>query len=291
MSPTSPTRSGCFRTARPRRPLARKPHRSVQGPIEEFELADAPVAPGPVSPSPVGPRGDRRPVSEAGWCRPPAPAVDQVWSRTARVGTDAAGAPRLGGRDSLAPVLRLGAELYGLAALIFGVGCLGAVLLSYPLLITLERPVRITPGAGRAGLLRRPLASSPPLPPDVAAAQRPGPGLSPIRLVRGIQELLGQAAGASSASGHAGRFSPLVFKVEEFRAEKSAGKTEIDARFKVKVLVRGRQAEGPIWSLPAERSFVRGPDGMWYLNDGTLAERTRASTEESLAARRADRSA
>ena len=91
--------------------------------------------------------------------------------------------------------------------------------------------------------------------------------------------------------GHAGRFSPLVFKVEEFRAEKSAGKTEIDAKFKVKVLVRGRQAEGPIWSLPVERSFVRGPDGMWYLDDGTLAERDPCRAPRSLAARRPERSA
>src|SRR5208337_731212 len=66
--------------------------------------------------------------------------------------------------------------------------------------------------------------------------------------------------------GHAGRFSPLVFQVEEFHAEKSAGKTEIDARFRLRVLVRGRRGEGPIGSMLLERSFVRGPDGMWYLN-------------------------
>ena len=76
--------------------------------------------------------------------------------------------------------------------------------------------------------------------------------------------------------GHAGRFSPLVFQVEEFHAEKSAGKTEIDARFRLRVLVRGRRGEGPIGSMLLERSFVRGPDGMWYLNEGTLADRTPA---------------
>ncbi len=73
--------------------------------------------------------------------------------------------------------------------------------------------------------------------------------------------------------GHSGRFSPLVFQVDDFQAEKSAGMTEIDARFRLRVLVRGRRGEGPIWNLHLERSFVRGPDGMWYLNDGTLAER------------------
>jgi hypothetical protein len=68
----------------------------------------------------------------------------------------------------------------------------------------------------------------------------------------------------------AGRFTPLVFQVEEFRNEKSAGKSEINADFRLKVLVRGRRKEGPVLDMRLARRFVRGPDKMWYLDDGTL---------------------
>jgi hypothetical protein len=86
---------------------------------------------------------------------------------------------------------------------------------------------------------------------------------------------------AKLREGHTGPFSPLVFLVEDFRAEKSSGRTEIDGRFQVRVFVRGRRSAGPIWSFPVERSFVRGPDGMWYLEDGTLAERQRSESSAS----------
>jgi hypothetical protein len=66
----------------------------------------------------------------------------------------------------------------------------------------------------------------------------------------------------------------LVFQVAEFHAEKSAGKTKIDARFRLRVLVRGRRGEGPIRNLLVHRSFARGHDGMWYLDDGTLPDQT-----------------
>ena len=91
-----------------------------------------------------------------------------------------------------------------------------------------------------------------------------------------VSRRTGSHGSAKLHEGHAGRFFPLVFQVEEFHAEKSAGKTEIDARFRLRVLVRGRRGEGPIGSMLLERSFVRGPDGMWYLNEGTLADRTPA---------------
>lgn len=67
--------------------------------------------------------------------------------------------------------------------------------------------------------------------------------------------------------------APLTFLVDDFKSEKSVGKTATDAEWKVKVFVRGQRERGPIWSLPVEANFTKGPDGMWYLDDGTLAER------------------
>ena len=62
-----------------------------------------------------------------------------------------------------------GQEFYGLAFLLLLVGGLVAVVLSYPMLITLERPVRITPEQAMRELLWRAVAPCPALPPDVAA--------------------------------------------------------------------------------------------------------------------------
>src|SRR5262249_37765644 len=72
------------------------------------------------------------------------------------------------------------------------------------------------------------------------------------------------------ALGKAGALTPLVFKIEDFKSEKSAGKTETDATFTVQVSVRAKQAKGPIDAINVEAGFVKGPDGMWYLNKGTL---------------------
>ena len=75
---------------------------------------------------------------------------------------------------------------------------------------------------------------------------------------------------AQHAQGHAGSFTPLVFEVVDFKAEKSAGKVRIDADFTVTVSVRGQRQAGAIHTIPMRIALVRGPDNMWYLENGTL---------------------
>jgi hypothetical protein len=208
------------------------------------------------------------------------PPVEQVWSRMSEWGPTFVW---LGGWLAIVLFLlfqTLGAELYGPSVLLFLVGGIGAVLLSYPILITLERPVRITPEQAARdyfGALSHHLPHYRRMWLLLASRGRTSSHFASFEGFKsywaGRLDQLRQAK--------AGRLSPLVFKVEEFRAEKSAGKTEIDARFKVKVSVRGRQSQGPIWSLPVAANFTRGPDGMWYLNDGTLAERDGPSSPPS----------
>jgi hypothetical protein len=70
--------------------------------------------------------------------------------------------------------------------------------------------------------------------------------------------------------GHAGPLTPLVFEVVDFRADKSAGKIRIDADFTVKIWVRGQRKAGAIQAIPLKIALVRGPDKMWYLDNGTL---------------------
>ncbi len=49
--------------------------------------------------------------------------------------------------------------------------------------------------------------------------------------------------------GHAGPLTPLVFEVIDFKAEKSAGKSRIDATYTVSVSVRGQRSAGAIHKI------------------------------------------
>ena len=270
-----------------------RPPSPVIAPVsgESFDLADAPERGGerdqvdgaePPKPavdrSRIGSREGKsartpeaqprsKPVLQSG------PTVEQVWSRTSEWG------PTLVVLFCWAAVLfgilylTLSAELFELSAMILLAGCLCAVVLSYPILITLERPVRITPEQAARdyfGALSHHLPHHRRMWLLLSARGRVSPHFASYEGFRNYWN----SRLAQLRKGHAGPFSPLVFVVEDFRSEKSAGRTEIDATFQVKVFVRGRRSEGPIWSLPVERTFARGPDGMWYLDDGTLAERT-----------------
>jgi hypothetical protein len=76
--------------------------------------------------------------------------------------------------------------------------------------------------------------------------------------------------------------TPLVFEVVDFKADKSAGKVRIDAEFTLKIWVRGKRKAGAIHVIPLSVALVRGPDRMWYLEDGTLGREgrsTRPSTQ------------
>jgi hypothetical protein len=149
----------------------------------------------------------------------------------------------------------------------------GAVLigLAYPIFITLERPVRITPEQAAQDYYA---ALSHFLPHYrrmwllLSSRGRSSPSFSTFDEFKEYWKLrltlLRDKAG--------GRFMPLDFRVEEFKGEKSAGMTETDARFSVKVFRAGREGEGPIASYRLESGFVKGPDKMWYLGLGTLPE-------------------
>ncbi len=157
----------------------------------------------------------------------------------------------------------------GLFFLLLMLGGAGAAVLSYPILITLERPVRMTP--------------------EQAVRDFYG-ALSHHRPHYRRMWLLLSTAGRTTASygsfdgfkaywadrirtikgSHAGVMTPLAFEVVEYRGEKSAGHTRVDAKFTLKVAIRGRRQDGPIASIPAVVSVVRGPDNMWYLDSGTL---------------------
>jgi hypothetical protein len=148
-------------------------------------------------------------------------------------------------------------------------GAIVAAILSYPILITLERPVRVTP--------------------EQAVRDYYGALSHHVPHFRRMWLLLSTAGRISTAygslegfkaywktrlaqlrKGHATSLTPLVFEVADFKSPKSAGEIRIDAEFTLKIWVRGKRRLGPIQAIPLRIALVRGPDKMWYLEDGTL---------------------
>jgi hypothetical protein len=255
------------------------------GPVEGFDLADAPdvaLAPGvggaATSPTSAASAGAERTGSRAAERHPasrmtlePSPGVLQAWSRAAEWGPTLLILGSWSAGVLLLVYFALGAEAYGLATMLFLAGSMVAAILSYPILITLERPVRVTPEQAARDYFA---ALSHHLPHHrrmwllLSARGRVSPCFASYE---GFKNYWNTRVG-QLRQGHAGPLSPLVFVVSDFRAEKSGGKTEIDGKFTVNVFVRGRRGAGPIANFTVERTFTRGPDNMWYLDDGTLSD-------------------
>jgi hypothetical protein len=199
----------------------------------------------------------------------PSVLVSQVWSRLAEWG------PSLIVVGTWA-FLALGFVYYSLlqgelgqAFLGLLVGGLVATVLSYPMLITLERPVRFTPEQAVRDYY--------------TAVSHHLPHLRRMWLLLSAAGRVSSSFGSYEGfkaywktrlrelrKGHALPTTPLVFEVADFQCEKSAGMIQVDTEFKVKVFVRGRRKAGPIHTFPKRIAMVRGPGQMWYLEDGTL---------------------
>jgi hypothetical protein len=157
------------------------------------------------------------------------------------------------------------------AVLAFLIGMAATVVLSYPIVTTLERPVRMTPEQAARDFL--------------GALEHHRPHYRRMWLLLSDQ---GRACGsygsfegfrtywtarmASLRGSRVGANTPLVFRVEGFKGPKSAGLDTTEASFTVVVLARGHRREAPLAILPVRMSFSRGPDRQWYLDRGTLPD-------------------
>jgi len=266
-------------------PEASSPRRPVVTPeaAEGFDLADSPP---PAASRPVPPSWERdaEPVDKA-----PAPAtprprprpspriesastVDQVWSRGAEWGPTLAVLGLWAALVLFLLFLTLSGEFYTLTLLLLAVGMAVGLVLCYPIVITLERPVRMTPEQAAKDFYGALSHHRPHYRRMWLLLSNAGRTSSRFASFEGFQKYWVEKL-KQLRQGQTGSSAPLTFLVDDFKSEKSAGKTATDARWKVKVFVRGQREQGPIWSLPVESNFTKGPDGMWYLDDGTLAER------------------
>lgn len=201
----------------------------------------------------------------------PSQAVEQVWSRWAEWGASLSVLTAASAFLLLLIYFALEAEAYVVAAVLFFAGGFGLALLSYPILITLERPVRVTPEQAVKDYYGALSHHLPHFRRMWLLLSRAGRTSGSFASFEGFQnywrERLARLRGERIAKS-----VPLKFQVVAFKSPKSSGLSAIDVGYALEVYVRGRTNEGPIATYRIETSLVKGPDRMWYLDLGTLPE-------------------
>jgi hypothetical protein len=203
--------------------------------------------------------------------RPDSSRVAQVWTRWAEWG------PTLGA--VAAAILATAAltwllfDLDNLApsVLALSLGLVATLILSYPLVITLERPVRMTPEQAVNDFLGALEHHRPHYRRMWLLLSENGRTSGSYGSFEGFRRYW--AARLRTLRGsRVGPYTPLVFRVEGFKGPKSAGLDTTQATFSVVIHARGRRAEAPLANLDVRMTFSRGPDRQWYLDQGTLPE-------------------
>ncbi len=272
------------RNERPDRSPSAKPEPLSEDPPRAGDYDLAPPAEGVPRPSTaflsVDDDTTRAPGEQRARAKPalePSAAVEQVWSRWAEWGPTLIILTASGLGVALLIYFLLSLELFEAAVLCLLAGGVALAVLSYPILITLERPVRVTPEQAVTdfyGALSHHVPHYRRMWLLLSTAGRTSGSFASFEgftnyWERRLAELRGDKVG---------RFTPLKFQVADFKSDKSAGLSVVDATFRIEVSIRGRLDEGPVASIPVETSLVRGTDRMWYLDQGALpASRNRPS--------------
>jgi hypothetical protein len=224
----------------------------------------------PVTRPPVAPKRPAKPRQildeEEEPARPKMEAkVDDIWTRGAEWGSTL----MLLGLVLAATLIvaYMAADNLKLAFGIFVLGIVSVILLSYPIAITLERPVRMTPEQALKDFYA---AASHHFPHYrrmwllLSTNGRDSAEFSSFGTFRSYwKHRMGQLR-----SGKVKFTTPLTFDVVDYKSEKSAGQTSVEATYKV--VVKARDKEEVLGEVRYDTTLVKGPDKMWYLNDGTL---------------------
>jgi hypothetical protein len=254
-------------------PVQPKPESSfegydVEGP-DPIPLA-APIL--PIDPIPAAkPKGDATP-RKAKPQRPPSSGVDQVWSRGAEWDTSliVLGAAMLG----LGYFLYTTFSIEGMAIWIFLLltSIVVLMVLAYPIFITLERPVRITPEQAVKDYF--------------AALSHRVPHYKRMWLLLakdGKENLIFSTFDEFKSywktrlmawrlkARNTSSLNPFDVEVAEFKSDKSAGQTEVEAEYTARVVLHGKPDQ-PVTTYRVALRLVRGEDKMWYLESGSLDE-------------------
>lgn len=196
-------------------------------------------------------------------------AVEQVWSRGAEWGWNLLPLAAAGLAFGFLITTLLSWERYAFAFLVLIAAGLTLVVLSYPILITLERPVRITPEQAIGDFYGALSHHAPHYRRMWLLLSAAGRVSGSYASFEGFKAYW-QSRLRALKKGRASSFTPLKFQVQNFKSEKSAGKSDLEVSYVVVISVRGRQADGPVETVDMRATLVKGPDRMWYLDEGTL---------------------
>jgi hypothetical protein len=227
-----------------------------------------PTAAAPVPPVPPPPRAER-PAPAARPTPVPEATVDPVWSRAAEWGPSLVLLAAVGLAILFLAYLASGNLALALAILTFG--GLFWVLLTYPVVITLERPVRLTPEQAVNDYFGALAHHLPHYHRMWLLLSSAGKTSSEYGSFDGFQRYWKRRLQALRGD-RVGGFTPLVFHIENFKAPKSAGQSTSEATCTVIIHARGEQSGPPLATIRYQTSLVRGPDNQWYLNRGTLPD-------------------
>lgn len=261
-------------------PVARRevPSTKTPEPAPRAQALNPPPIPAPTPPLPQPGSGmaetarDREFKAASRSALGPADDVDQIWSRKLEWGPTLVALTAWTITYLSLLYVAIATESFNFAFVAWILGGLYWLYLCYPILITLEIPVRLTPESAVKDYY--------------GALSHHIPHYRRMWLLLGRQARLTPYFGSFEGfkaywkvrmndlkeQGRAGPTTPLQFQVERFDSEKSSGQSVVSARFEVQVFVRGRRDEGAIATFPMRIELVRGPDKMWYLGDGTLPE-------------------
>ena len=162
----------------------------------------------------------------------------------------------------------------GPAFLVLVVGGAGWVLLTYPIAVTLERPIRMTPEQAAKdyyGALSHHFPHFRRMWLMLSDEGRNDPEFSSYSDFRAYWKRKLADLRGTQIKGT----TPLAFEIAEFKAEKSAGLKTIDAKYTLNVRPRGDDPK-PIESARIATTLAKGPDNHWYLDSGTIPKKEAA---------------
>ncbi len=149
-------------------------------------------------------------------------------------------------------------------------GGAGLIVLSYPILITLERPVRITPEQALADYFGALSHWFPHHRRMWLLLAMPSTEEPPLHSFGQFKAYWSNRLARLKATHNAGP-TPLVFTIGNYKSEKSGGKTTLDAKYTIEVR-RGSPQGEVLAAYRDSQRLVRGPDRMWYLTKGRMPE-------------------
>ncbi len=200
----------------------------------------------------------------------PSDAVEQVWSRWAEWGGSLV---RFGIGLVVAGYLLYATFTFSAIMLWLGVllvCVVGLTILAYPLLITLERPVRMTPEQALKDFFG---AFSHLVPHTrrmwllLARGGRTSPDYKDFVEFNAYWK--NRVNTWKSEVKNGGMLNPFDIELVDFKAEKSAGQTEIEAKYSARVIERDGSHK-VVLTYGGTIRAVRGEDKMWYLDGEPL---------------------